>query len=293
MNSLPPANVDRRAASQAAIKARRERAVIKEALRTAEIKPQTVVLRSQQRTDICATLRVQEFLRAMYSVGRVRAKKIMTELKISETKKLGGLGRIQRERLMAFLERGYGQQNASVLTVLAGPTAVGKGTVVRHLLQNFTDVVLSVSATTRDPRPGEVHGRDYYFVSEAEFDELIATGEMLEWAVVHGKHRYGTPRKPIADAVAEGKLVLLEIDLQGAREVKKSEPGVKTVFLLPPSWEELERRLLERGTENPEEQKRRLETAKTELAAAGEFDEQIVNDEVARAAIALYEIMHG
>ncbi|MBT1034953.1 guanylate kinase [Canibacter sp. lx-45] len=293
MNPLPPANVDRRAASQAAIKARRERAVIKEALRTAEIKPQTVVLRSQQRTDICATLRVQEFLRAMYSVGRVRAKKIMTELKISETKKLGGLGRIQRERLMAFLERGYGQQNAPVLTVLAGPTAVGKGTVVRHLLQNFTDVVLSVSATTRDPRPGEVHGRDYYFVSEAEFDELIATGEMLEWAVVHGKHCYGTPRKPIADAVAEGKLVLLEIDLQGAREVKKSEPGVKTVFLLPPSWEELERRLLERGTENSEEQKRRLETAKTELAAAGEFDEQIVNDEVARAAIALYEIMHG
>jgi guanylate kinase len=145
-------------------------------------------------------------------------------------------------------------------------------------------VWLSVSATTRPPRPGEVHGVHYLFVSDAEFDRLVQTGQMLEWAVVHGRHRYGTPRGPVEEALGRGIPVLLEIDLQGARQVRQVMPSARFVFLAPPSWEELTRRLVGRGTEGPEERERRLATARTELAAEGEFDVTVVNDDVTRAA---------
>lgn len=177
------------------------------------------------------------------------------------------------------------------LLVLAGPTAVGKGTVARYIVEHHPDVLLSVSATTRSPRPGEVDGVHYYFLTDAEFDELIANGEMLEYAVVHGNHRYGTPKAPVEAALAANKLVLLEIDIQGARQVKHAMPQATTVFLAPPSWEELVRRLEGRGTENAEEQARRLETAKQELAAQTEFDQVIVNDEVAKCAGKVVELM--
>ncbi|PWJ48019.1 guanylate kinase [Quadrisphaera granulorum] len=143
---------------------------------------------------------------------------------------------------------------------------------------------LSVSATTRSPRPGEVDGVHYLFTSEAEFDGLVERGQMLEWAVVHGRHRYGTPRGPVEQALAAGTPVLLEIDLQGARQVRAVMPDAHFVFLAPPSWEELERRLVGRGTEGPEERERRLSTARVELAAEKEFDTTIVNDDVSRAA---------
>jgi guanylate kinase len=179
----------------------------------------------------------------------------------------------------------------SGLTVLAGPTAVGKGTVSTYIRDNYPQVWLSVSATTRPARPGEVDGVHYFFKSPEEFDRLVAQGEFLEWAVVHGQNRYGTLRSTVKQAIAEGRSVLLEIDLQGARQVKAAVPDAHFVFLAPPSWEEMVRRLVGRGTESPEEQQRRLETAKLELAAEPEFDHTIINDDVRRAADELVSLM--
>ncbi|KAA9395081.1 guanylate kinase [Kocuria coralli] len=177
------------------------------------------------------------------------------------------------------------------VTVLAGPTAVGKGTVSTFVRDHYPDVWLSVSATTRKPRPGEQEGVHYFFVDDDEFDRMVAAGDMLEWAVVHNSYRYGTPRQKVLDATAEGRKVLLEIDLQGARQVRESMPEAHFVFLAPPSWEELVSRLTGRGTETAEEQRRRLETAKIELAAESEFDDTVINDRVEAAARKLVELM--
>lgn len=171
----------------------------------------------------------------------------------------------------------------SRLIVLAGPTAVGKGTVVRALRERERDIWISVSATTREPRPGEIDVH-YFFVSPERFDEMIAEGELLEWAVVHGVHRYGTPRGPVEERLATGTPVLLEIDLQGARQVRASKPDALFVFLAPPSWDELVSRLIGRGTESEDERRRRLVTARAELAAESEFDAVIVNETVEAAA---------
>ena len=177
------------------------------------------------------------------------------------------------------------------LTVLAGPTAVGKGTVSADLRARYPQVWLSVSATTRAPRPGEVDGVHYHFVSPGRFDAMIADGELLEWAVVHGRNRYGTPRGPVDERLAAGEPALLEIDLQGARQVRATMPEARFVFLAPPSWEELERRLVGRGTEDADERERRLATARVELAAESEFDHVIVNDDVHRATDRLIQVM--
>ena len=181
----------------------------------------------------------------------------------------------------------------SRLVVLAGPTAVGKGTVAAYVRSHFPQVWLSVSMTTRAPRPGEVDGVHYHVVDDAEFDRLVAAGEFLEYAVVHGRAKYGTPRGPVERALAEGRLAMLEIDLQGARPVRASRPGALIAFLAPPSWEELVRRLVGRGTESEEERERRLQTARDELAAASEFDVVIVNDDVRRASEELVSWMRS
>jgi guanylate kinase len=169
------------------------------------------------------------------------------------------------------------------LTVLAGPTAVGKGTVAADIRERYPTIWLSTSVTTRAARPGEVDGVHYHFVDEARFDYLIESGELLEWAKVHGKHRYGTPRRKVEEVLADGRPALLEIDLQGARQVRATMPGAFFVFLKPPSLEELVRRLVGRGTESVEERERRLRTAEVEMAAEAEFDVSIVNDDVRRA----------
>jgi guanylate kinase len=169
------------------------------------------------------------------------------------------------------------------LTVLAGPTAVGKGTVAADIRRRYEQIWLSVSVTTRPPRPGEENGVHYYFVDEARFDELAATGQLLEWAVVHGRHRYGTPRAAVEEVLAEGRPALLEIDLQGARQVRQNMPDAFFVFLKPPSLDELVRRLVGRGTEDSEERARRLRTAEVEMAAESEFDVSIVNEDVRQA----------
>lgn len=179
----------------------------------------------------------------------------------------------------------------SDLTVLSGPTAVGKGTVTAALRESHPEVFVSVSATTRPPRPGEVDGVHYLFVTDAEFDELVGSGLLLEWAVVHGQHRYGTPRAPVVAATRAGRPALLEIDLQGARQVKTSWPEARFVFLAPPSWEELQRRLVGRGTETPEQRERRLVTARAELDAVAEFDATVVNVSVEQAVADLVALM--
>lgn len=177
------------------------------------------------------------------------------------------------------------------LTVVSGPTAVGKGTVVAELRRRHPEVFVSVSATTRPPRPGEVDGEHYLFVSEDEFDRLIADDALLEWATVHGRHRYGTPRAPVLAAIAGGREAVLEIDLQGARQVRSRWPSAHLVFLAPPSWDELVRRLVGRGTESAEERARRLDTATRELAAESEFDTTIVNRDVAGAVADLVALL--
>jgi guanylate kinase len=177
------------------------------------------------------------------------------------------------------------------LTVLAGPTAVGKGTVSADIRARYPEIWLSVSATTRPPRPGEVDGKHYHFVSDAWFDLMVAEGALLEWAVVHGRHRYGTPRQAVEEALAENRPALLEIDLQGARQVKLAMPEALFVFLAPPSWDELVRRLVGRGTESEQERERRLATARVELAAEQEFDVTIVNSSVRQATDELVQCM--
>ena len=179
----------------------------------------------------------------------------------------------------------------SRLVVLAGPTAVGKGTVASMVRERYPDVWISVSATTRRPRPGELNGVHYWFVSDEEFDKMVAEGQLLEWAVVHKAARYGTPRQPVELALASGRPAMLEIDLQGARQVRETMPDALFVFLKPPSWDELVRRLVGRGTETEAERERRLETARDELAAEPEFDVTIVNREVHEAAEQLVALM--
>ena len=175
--------------------------------------------------------------------------------------------------------------------VISGPTAVGKGTVCGRLKALHPEIFVSVSATTRNPRPGETDGSAYWFVTDEEFDRLIAEDGLLEWAVVHGTHRYGTPRRPVEEAVAAGRTVILEIDLQGARQVRGSYPMATHIFLAPPSWDELVHRLEDRGTETPEQQQRRLRTAARELEARSEFDEVVVNGELDETVDRLVQLM--
>jgi len=186
-----------------------------------------------------------------------------------------------------------GTSTGSRLVVLAGPTAVGKGTVAAYVRDNFPEVWLSVSMTTRTPRPREVDGTHYRFIDDEQFERMRLAGEFLEWAVVHGRAKYGTPRAPVDQMLAAGRMALLEIDLQGARQVREQIPGALFVFLAPPSWDELVRRLVGRGTESEEERAARLDTARHELAAQPEFDVTIINDNVQRAGEELVSLIRA
>lgn len=178
------------------------------------------------------------------------------------------------------------------VVVLSGPSAAGKSTLVRCLRERIPDLHFSVSATTRAPRPGEVDGVDYHFVTPDRFQRLIDDGALLEWAEIHGGlHRSGTLADPVRGAVAAGHPVLIEVDLAGARAVKQAMPEVLTVFLAPPNWEALEARLVDRGTETPEVIERRLATARTELAAQGDFDKVVVNRQLETACSELVSLL--
>lgn len=167
--------------------------------------------------------------------------------------------------------------HAGRLIVLTGPSGVGKGTLVRSLSQSHPELYLSVSVTTRSPRPGEINGKHYYFVSREQFEVMVAQGELLEWAEFAG-NCYGTPRQQVEEKIREGKWVLLEIELEGARQIRASFPEAMRIFILPPSMQELEQRLRGRGQDSEEAIARRLRRASEEINAAGEFDFKIVND---------------
>lgn len=175
--------------------------------------------------------------------------------------------------------------------MLAGPTAVGKGTVTEEVRRHHPEVWISVSATTRCPRPGEVDGHHYHFLTDEAFTRLREAGELLECAWVHRQAWYGTPRGPVEEQLRRGRPALLEVDIQGARQVRQAMPDALLVFLMPPSWDELVRRLVGRGTETKAEQRARLDTAREELAAAEEFDVLIENDDVHRATEELVSLM--
>jgi guanylate kinase len=284
-----PPEVDRVAASRRAVAARRERAALKRDVATRVITPQELLRRAlRDPASPAGAMRVPEFLTAIPAIGEGKRERILADLEISPVKRLGGLGARQRRVLADFLDQRWPEPvpraGRSRLVVLAGPTAVGKGTVAAYIKEHHPEIHLSVSATTRPPRPGEVEGEHYFFVDDGEFDRLIASDSLLEHATVHNRYRYGTPREPIERVLAAGGTALLEIDLQGARQVRAADASATLVFLLPPSWDELVNRLVGRGTEDAEERSRRLRTARAELAAQPEFDYRVVNDEVGRAA---------
>ena len=287
--------VDRAAASRAAVAARRARADIKSDITNGRRSPVDVAaVAFADASTAEAGIRVTEFLKSLPSVGETKLAAVMSELGISVRKRLGGLGRDQRKRVAAFLNdyvRRRNVENDAKLIVLAGPAGVGKGTIARTIVDRHPHVRLSVSATTRSPRPGETDGVSYFFVSHEDFDQLIVGENLLEWATVHGHNKYGTPRKPVVEALEAGHPVLLEIDIQGARQIKQAMPEARLVFIAPPSWEELVRRLEGRGTETVEEQARRLATADVELAAQSEFDVRVINDDVERAVQLVVDLM--
>jgi len=180
------------------------------------------------------------------------------------------------------------------VVVLSGPSAVGKSSVVRCLRERIPNLMFSVSATTREPRPGEVDGVDYHFVTPARFQQLIDAGALLEWADIHGGlHRSGTPADPVRAATRSGLPVLIEVDLAGARAVKRAMPEALSVFLAPPSWEDLEARLRARGTETPAVMRRRLDTARVEMAAQKDFDVVVVNSRLESACAELVSLLAG
>ncbi len=164
------------------------------------------------------------------------------------------------------------------LIVLTGPSGVGKGTLMRSLLKRHPELYYSVSVTTRSPRPGEIDGKDYYFISRSKFEQLLAEGEFLEWAEFAGNY-YGTPREAVLNQIHFGKLVVLEIELKGARQIRASFPSAFSIFILPPSFDELEKRIRDRAQDSEEAIARRLVRAQEEIQAADEFDIQIINDD--------------
>lgn len=275
---------DPAAAGRAAVEARRARAAVKRGLRAGQRGPRDVAERAWHEPESPeARLRMPEYLGSLRGLGPKRVARLLDALGIAPAKRLGALGGLQRERVRAWLA-GVDPSRRPRLIVLAGPTAVGKGTVAQYVREHFPQIRHSVSATTRHPRPGEIDGVHYSFVSDADFDRMVGEGEFLEWATVHNRSRYGTPRSSVQAALDAGDSVLLEIDLQGARQVRESFPDAVLLFLAPPSWDELVRRLVGRGTETEPERERRLETAKVELASQPEFDATIVNADVAEAA---------
>jgi guanylate kinase len=228
--------------------------------------------------EAIAKMRVVELLESFSGVGKVRAIATLDRLQISQTRRIQGLGVAQRQNLLReFPDRVAAAQRGKLL-VLSGPGGVGKSTVAKAL-RSTNSFWVSISATTRVARHNEVDGSDYYFYSNEEFDSAVKSALFLEWAEFAG-NRYGTPRKPVEDALRDGKNVLLEIEIAGAKQVKESAPEAILVFLQPPSWEELVSRLEGRGTDSPERRAARLALAQEELAQAGLFDLSLVNERV-------------
>lgn len=280
MADRPALDEDARARGrELALEARRRRAEIKRQLADGGSVREVIAMREQD--PAVARMKARDLVEACPGIGPTRAGRILAQCHVAESRRLRGLGEHQVSALISALE-GAGPERGRLL-VLSGPSGVGKSSVVAQLRAQRPDLVFSVSATTRAPRAGEIDGVHYRFVDHAGFESMIARGQLLEWAEFAG-HLYGTPAEPVEEALAAGNDVLLEIELQGARQVRDSAPGAIRVFLAPPSWEVLVDRLQGRRTESAEVIERRLATARVELAAEGEFDHTVVNASVEEAA---------
>ena len=279
---------ERSAALAKASIARKRRAFIKSQIKDGQISIKEIFNLAKEDEAI-AKMRVAEMLESVTGVGKIRALAIMEKLAISPTRRVKGLGKNQIESLL--LEFHGVKENFATrgkLIVLSGPGGVGKSTVATEL-RKTGDYWVSISATTRAPRVNEVEGVDYYFISDQEFESRIKADEFLEWAVFAGA-RYGTPRDGVEKALIAGHNLLLEIEIEGAQQVKRHMPEAILVFLEPPSWEDLVSRLEGRGTDSPESRTERLALAQKELASASLFDLVIVNSSVEQVVAQLVSL---
>ena len=268
-------SAERAAAGVKAIEARRERALVKERLATGEI---SLFDLFRDERDCILRMKLLDALISVPGVGQKRVDSIFERTGISKRRRIGGVGAKQIDLLRREFLLMKTPPTTGKLIVVSGPSGVGKSTIT-NLLKNNKNFWVSVSATTRAIRTGEVENRDYLFVSNEEFDQMIDRNEFLEWAQFTGA-KYGTPIKPVEQALSKGLNVVLEIELNGARQIRKNSPDAMLVFIEPPSWAELENRLINRGTESAQSLEQRLEKAKEELKAASEFDFVLVNSNV-------------
>ena len=289
---LPPqlTSEQRQQALLKAAASRKRRSEVKIKIKSGEFSVDAI-LEMAKTDDAVAKMRVKELLESLSGVGRVRAQSLMERLDISPTRRIQGLGRIQIKQLREeFMKLDHAIKPGKLL-VLSGPGGVGKSTVAKRL-REAGDFWVSVSATTRGPRDNEVDGKDYFFVSEEEFTRMVKADEFLEWAEFAG-NRYGTPQESVEQALLLGKNVLLEIEIEGAKQVKAHLPQSVLVFLEPPTWEELVARLEGRGTDSPERRAERLKLAQEELAVASFFDVVLINDQVETVVEKLIELAHN
>ena len=288
MPTPPKLTPEQRAvALEAAKQARRTRSDIKEQVRTGKLKLHQVIELSSTNEAI-SRMRVSELLESIPGFGKVRVSAILERLGISSTRRIQGLGVLQLQKLKKEFAPPTGAIRPGKLFVLSGPGGVGKSTITKALMDH-PDFWVSVSATTRSPRAGERDGVDYFYISEDEFNRRISANEFLEWAEFAG-NKYGTPITEVHEKLAKGLIVILEIEIDGARQVRKSSPSAQLIFIAPPSWEELVKRLEGRGTDSDERRAERLALAQEEMAAQSEFDYVVVNDQLDRVIAQLVSL---